>query len=36
MKRATGPNTAAEKAKSAKNGHKHGLNTAPPAEDVSR
>ena len=34
MKRATGPRTAAGKAKSSKNALKHGLNTAPRPEDV--
>lgn len=36
MKRASGPRTAAEKVRSAKNAKKHGLNTAPSAEDVFR
>ena len=36
MKRAAGPRTAAGKAKSSKNAHKHGLNTAPRPEDVSQ
>ena len=36
MKRATGPRTAAGKAKSSKNALKHGLNTAPRPEDVSK
>jgi len=36
MKRASGPKTAAGKARSAKNAKKHGLNTAPSAEDVFR
>ena len=36
MKRATGPRTAAGKAKSSKNARKHGLNTAPRPEVVSK
>ena len=36
MKRATGPRTADGKAKSSKNARKHGLNTAPRPEDVSK
>ena len=35
MKRASGPKTPAGKARSAKNARKHGLNTAPSAEDVA-
>ena len=34
MKRASGPKTAKGKARSSKNARKHGLNTAPSAEDV--
>ena len=36
MKRASGPKTAKGKARSSKNARKHGLNTAPSAEDVFR
>ena len=36
MKRASGPKTAAGKARSAKNARKHGLNTAPSSENVFR
>ena len=36
MKRASGPKTAAGKARSAKNARKHGLNTAPSTEEVCR
>ena len=36
MKRATGPRTAAGKARSSQNARKHGLNTAPRPEDVSK
>lgn len=36
MRCASGPKTAAGKARSAKNARKHGLNTAPSAEDVCR
>ena len=36
MKRATGPRTAAGKAKSSQNARRHGLNTAPRPEDVSK
>ena len=35
MKRASGPKTPAGKARSAKNARKHGLTTAPSAEDVA-
>ena len=36
MKRATGPKTAAGKARSSQNARRHGLNTAPRPEDVSK
>ena len=36
MKRGTGPRTAVGKAKSSQNARKHGLNTAPRPEDVSK
>ena len=36
MKRASGPRTAAGKAKSSQNARRHGLNTAPLPEDVSK
>ena len=36
MKRASGPRTAAGKAKSSQNARRHGLNTAPRPEDVSK